>query len=264
MGHSSATNTEAPKVVFITGSIHNACDAVLSVKIKGDGDGTQWGMLESPASDEKGCQVDGVLIGRTLVGMQKETIPLRVMNLSQELKVLRRGTTLACCEPVVSIVVPRSLVQPGRITGISREATLEEFPGHLQPLFHCCADDLETTEEEAVHQLLSQFIYLFSTGTNDLGCTDLVRHTDKIHTGDAKPVHQPSRRLPLAKREEPGEMLSELQKQGVIEPSVNAWSSPVVLVKKKDGSTQFCFDYRRLNGLTQKDSYPLPHIDNTI
>ena len=219
-------------------SIPPLSEAVVSVKIEGGHDGTQWGMLESPPSDKKGCQVDEVLIGRTLVDMQKETIPLRVMNLSRELKVVRRGATLACCEPVASIFTPRSLVQPGRITGISRGATLEELPDHLQPLFHRCADGLETTEKEVLHRLLCQFSDLFSTGTNDLGCTDLVMH--KIHTGDAKPVRQPPRRLPLAKREEAEKMLSEMRKQGVIEPSVSAWSSPVVLVKKKDGSTRFC------------------------
>ena len=68
------------------------------------------------------------------------------MNLSWELKVVRIAATLACCEPVVSVVTPRSLVPPGRITGITRGATLEELPGHLQPLFHCCADGPETTE----------------------------------------------------------------------------------------------------------------------
>ena len=42
------------------------------------------------------------------------------------------------------------------------------------------------------------------------------------------------------------------------------WKSPVVLVRKKDNSLRFCVDYRMLNEVTQKDSYPLPRIDDTI
>ena len=55
-----------------------------------------------------------------------------------------------------------------------------------------------------------------------------------------------------------------MYENGQIEPSSSPWTSPVVLAKKKDGSLHFCIDYRRLNEITKKDSYPLPRIDDTL
>ena len=50
----------------------------------------------------------------------------------------------------------------------------------------------------------------------------------------------------------------------VISPSTSPWASPIVLVKKKDASTRFCVDYRKVNEVTRKDAYPIPRVDETL
>jgi hypothetical protein len=52
--------------------------------------------------------------------------------------------------------------------------------------------------------------------------------------------------------------------EGVVTPSRSPWSSPIVLVNKRNGEVRFCVDYRRLNTITKKDVYPLPRIDDSL
>ena len=56
--------------------------------------------------------------------------------------------------------------------------------------------------------------------------------------------------------------LQELLEQGFIRPNVSPWGTPVLFVRKKDGSLRLCIDYKMLNQVTVKNRYPLPRIDN--
>ena len=94
------------------------------------------------------------------------------------------------------------------------------------------------------------------------GRTNLVEHD--IQTGEAHPVRLPPYRLPHAYRDPVQKEIQEMLKQRIIEPSSSAWSAPIVLVKKKDGTLRLCVDYRRLNGVSEADAYPMPRVDDLI
>lgn len=70
------------------------------------------------------------------------------------------------------------------------------------------------------------------------------------------PFHFAPRLLSAYDRNGVFEMISDLQSQGIVRPSDSPYASPIVLVKKKDGSMQMCVDYRALNKITMGDNYP--------
>lgn len=76
-----------------------------------------------------------------------------------------------------------------------------------------------------------------------------------------KPVSRPPYRLSASEASEVEKQLADYVQRGFIRPSTSPWASPILLVKKKDGSMCMCIDYRGLNALTIKNKYPLPRID---
>ena len=110
----------------------------------------------------------------------------------------------------------------------------------------------------AGRRLLHRYEHVFpAPGEPVTGRTRSVQH--EILTSDARPVQCGPRRLAPART-----CVKEMLSGGQIEPSDSPWASPVVLVTMKDGSTRFCVGYCRLNSLTVKDAYPLPHIDDSL
>ena len=122
--------------------------------------------------------------------------------------------------------------------------------------------ELPYSQRDSLRKLLHDHHDVFSLEEGERGETDLIEFM--IDTGDAAPVRQRVRRMPFALRREVSNQLQKMQESGVIQPSSSPWASPVVLVRKKDGSHRFCVDYRRLNSMTKLDSYPLPRIDDLL
>lgn len=79
-----------------------------------------------------------------------------------------------------------------------------------------------------------------------------------------KPVNIKPYRYSPTQKNEIERQITEMLKNGVIQPSTSPFASPVLLVKKKDGSWCFCIDYRHLNAITIKNKYPLPIVDELL
>ena len=71
-------------------------------------------------------------------------------------------------------------------------------------------------------------------------------------------------RMAPADLTELGKQLEDLTSKGFIRPSVSPWGAPVLLVKKKDGKSRLCVDYRQLNKVTVKNRYLMPRIDDLM
>ena len=115
------------------------------------------------------------------------------------------------------------------------------------------------------HQLLdclSKQYEVFALSDDKLGETDVVEHS--IVTSVEKPVKEAPRRLPYALRKQLEEELDKLLNIKCIEPANSPYVSPLVLVRKPDGSLRLCVDYRSVNKNTILDRYPLPQVDELI
>jgi hypothetical protein len=99
--------------------------------------------------------------------------------------------------------------------------------------------------------------------TGSLGEIFITQHRIQL-LKHSKPIHQAPYRAGTKSREVEREEVDRMLKADVIEPATSEWASPVVLVTKLDGSVRFCVEYRKLNALTVKDSYPSPRMGECL
>ena len=183
-------------------------------------------------------------------------IPLRVMNLSHENQILHKGTVLAQYEE-------GDVWSDDDLPGQEIAGKPDQSEAHFENMISRSMNGLSTYEEKLASTFLETHKKTnFTLHSNDLGHTTIFPH--KIDTGDSLPIHQGPRRLPIAKRQVADKEIKRMLDMGVIEPSMSPWSSPIVLAAKKGGDVRFCIDFRKVNAVTKKDSFPLPRIDDSL
>ena len=120
-------------------------------------------------------------------------------------------------------------------------------------------NDLQQTK---IKELLSKYNHCFANNYNELGSCKLKKIV--IKTSASSPIFQYPYRKSMKERQAIKEEVNKMLEANIIRPSKSPWSSPVVMIPKKDGTKRFCVDYRKLNQLTIQDGFPLPRIDDIL
>lgn len=114
----------------------------------------------------------------------------------------------------------------------------------------------------AIQALLQKYKHLFQE-PDSLPPPRECDHQISLVPG-ASPVNVRAYRYAPAQKNEIEKQLADMLKHGIIRPSYSPYASPVLLVRKKDGTWRFCVDYRHLNNITVKNKHPMPVVEELI
>jgi hypothetical protein len=181
---------------------------------------------------------------------------VRVLNRRNTPFVIRRGTVLCGVSGVkvegqvvndlesaeeTVMALEQETFKPSITANIGKEMS-KEWRGRYEYLLDSNAD-------------------VFSRDDDDIGNAD-IEHS--IRLTDCKPFKARAYRIPMSQQRTADEHVKAMLKANVIRPSTSEYASPIVLIRKSDGSIRFCVDYRKLNAATVKDNYPMPLIEERL
>ena len=209
------------------------------------------GMIEPQQSFSERYNVG---VAAVVTEKQENSVPLRLMNITDDTIHIAKNTPVALFTPAEVIEVESCRRTQDQDQIESSEEFLQKFEDQLTML--------DEQEKQQFQNLLLKYRAQFMQPGFSLGQTNIVKH--EIHTGTHAPIKQRPRREPLGMQGVVQEELNKMLEKNIIEPSTSAWGSPIVLVRKKDNSVRFCIDYRKLNDVTIKDAYPLPRIEDNL
>lgn len=206
-------------------------------------------MMESSDGDNL---PSGLMVLRGLLSLpqlEEAGIMVRIRNETNHPIAIRRGMVLARLYRVESVMSPA--------------AAARKPCKALDPdLFNFGDSPVSPSWKDRLKKQLSERPNVFSTEEWDVGCALNVEHT--IRLADDRPFRERSRRLAPADIEDVRKHIQELLEAGIISESRSPYASPIVVVRKKNGTVRMCVDYRTLNKRTIPDQYTVPRVDDAL
>ena len=191
------------------------------------------------------------------VDAHEQVATVLVTNHGVTVDVVRPGEILGYIYSVVE-VLPETSGEVKVVTAVDMDEEEEDSLGTQLEL----GDHLSEEQKDLVKAMLKAEGEFLSLTDADIGCLKGPSH--RIELIDETPIYQRPRRFPESVTQEIEEQCKELQLADIIEPSSSPWSSPVVPIRKKDGSMRLCIDYRKLNSVTKADKFPLPNLTDAV
>ncbi|KAL0185385.1 hypothetical protein M9458_021082, partial [Cirrhinus mrigala] len=204
----------------------------------------------------------GLLASPALVPVSRGTVYIPVVNVGMIDVVLYPNTLLGTLHGVYVVSLPPGVTKVKEVVATVGSQGCVVGPSLQDQIESVDLSALGMEEQGEVRTLLRHYQSVFSAHDNDLGCTNLISHD--IPLTDDVPVRQRYRRLPPSEYDVVKTHINQLLEAQIIRESCSPYASPIVLVKKKDGSLRMCVDYRQLNSKTRKDAFPLPRIEETL
>ena len=188
-----------------------------------------------------------VMCATAVTKLHNHQVPCRLLNPTAERITLYAGTNVASIEEaeVDEKVVMHMNTKPLKKLDIDLTKS-----------------DLNEQQQETLQRLFKKYRDVFAVDQSELEHTNIIEH--HIDLEHNRPIRSKPYRASPQDRQKIKDHIEEMLEQGVIRESTSAYSFPVVLVKKRGRNDRFCVDYRRLNQITKKDSFPLPRIQDTL
>ena len=222
----------------------------------------QLGIVESLY--DQGSERFGVGCGRVLDTVRNNRkILMHLTNPKDKVIKITKGTCVGTFSTTVnnaslinSISMPREGTQGKDQLQQDKAVKIDQMARNLSN-----SAEISDSAKHRLYKVIKTNADVFSVD-GELGATDVVEHV--IPTGVSAPRAQPARRMPFHKLQEVDKFVQDGLANNVIRPSRSPWASPLVLIKKADGSTRFCVDVRKLNEVTVGDCFSIPRIDDSL